>query len=99
MQGLKNLWFQKWVAFLLYLKATLVRFKMGNSQTFLLIASIQGMAHRPSMCEVTQGLAYRPDKHRHEAFHRPAMCKGMRGPLTGLASVKGFRVCSQAWFI
>lgn len=92
---------------MLHLKATLVRFKMENTEwhrPFLLIAN-QRMAHRPSMCEVTQGLAYRPDMlegligKRQEVFNRTAMCKGMWSPLTGLACVKGFGVRSQAWCV
>lgn len=58
----------------------------------------QDPAHRPSMREVALGIAYRPDSVKgREVLHRPAMCKGMWGPLTGLACVKGHRVCSEAW--
>lgn len=48
------------------------------------------------MCEVTQGLTYRPDMHeglvgkRHEVFNRPAMCKGMWSPLR-LSVCEGIR--------
>lgn len=51
------------------------------------------------MCEVTQGLTYRPDMHeglvgkRHEVFNRPAMCKGMWRSVHRPGVYKGF-VCT-----